>query len=784
MKLTKKVIILILMFPALVFSATTDVSTDLINAYNANRLAGKLVWESRTAGDYSKAGLFAANLNRDGTLDMDTKVTISEITDSAEVNYEYDRSAILGNQIYYLVNDTVNKKISLRKYILEDGKDKSGNVNIKPVLEHIYDLGDYDDTKAITGILAIRTSTGTKIVEAVKRLTNDGQKEINTHFLKVYNIDYDDDVKEIYDYDLDDILPTNNSTEQNNFKIRAIPSSNNIAVFTGSVSETQTPQGISSTLYGYLYKLDDNGEIEKASSENSITLNIDDNIAVESAAWDDILQITDIQFVYDQQGHPGLAVITHSVGSRGIENYGNSSHIFFFELAQSSDSSSDMLWKSDGDASEITTLLIPNFENEKSLIRIAYPYSVPTDDSGDIYESHIKTLTGLWYNYGGYYSDYDMSTDTLDKGNKYEIVKDSSGGFSPLSFVPYGIVFGVPPRYDDGTAISESSTFTFKGDEGSGKVGSTSHYTSSIKSSKLSAFNISIGVASQSSQESVEKNTISSDLSTEDIYSGGSYGANSAWIIGGDLPYLQKNEALAYISKSAQGNHPYLQIYNVADKKYINYQNLDFKLAVDNEPQIDVTSITFDIENPENILANIEDKSSWSELTKGLPTFNKSTDVEDYLNNTLADNWDNAATEKGCMNYEAMESVSCFNVVKIKIPTNSQGSSTYQLNITDDSTITNKKMITTTLSSLVEDKIETSWEISVENIFSKSTSWVFDYTQIDYNKLKDKDEFYVDAYLFLPSEYAQAKDLPWSSDYMKKNNMVTWAIAYSVTKGI
>ena len=717
----------------------------LTNAYNSIRLPGKIAWQSRFIyGKKDSGGTYLADIDKDGTINYSSRI---RIRDNDEYS-EYDSIAFDGEYLYagQVENAIINIYDPSREY---DGGD--------PFIGKY--LFKYSGSQFIAhGLTVMNTPKGKVFVRP--------EVIINTRDTYLVSYLLDENTNELNEISRkeDGILNEDKkgAIPGTDYKMRTIPGTNYIATFRFA---TLTAGIEHNAINIKLYQMNEDG---KLTAESSTTMDLGSKYDYQDPTN---IEISDI--LYDQyNAHPGFIIYTNKYRYRsdGRDESFEGKNAYFMEMYARDESGLNLILS--GHAEEATDILVDLLGNDKAKdnhpLRILYTYAQDIDS--DNYQTHIKSVTQLWNGRAGYYSDFTTTNNIRDKDNEYTL-NDSDTEFSSLRFRPYAVIFGVPPRYDDGKAFELASVFKFGVDSSEGQVNESTYSTVGTFNTGEKAFGISIGATYETSNSDINNNKQTTSTSSEISLSNKSYGKESAWILGDSLSYL--NDVSNFIVFSAQNNKQ-LEVKDLNSGIYVKYPALNLRLN-QTKDKPETSNISFTLSNPSNILDTFLGSSSWSKLTTGLPQFPDSEDIQDYIKDNQAIDW---ATQADNDNHEY------YTVERVLINTNAAQSETYSINNANEVTRSSSKSVSASIQvRSTGAKHESKWMTSVKNQISKDVKWSFDYSPIEYSKI-DKDRFSVYAYVFLPTKNATAKDLPWSSDIMKKNNMVTFAVAYNVKAGL
>ncbi|QLE78475.1 hypothetical protein FLM55_01440 [Francisella sp. Scap27] len=702
----------------------------LRDSYNSIRIPGEILWETRP-GYGTEPGLWQADLNSDGTIDYKSrKLLMDSKAEHEKLKYaEYDHATVTADRIFNLHrhNDSNMYLYSNKISEVVGGGSLWDNYYNLPAREY-YGFAALSDTKFVA---VYDTDRGPKACVLI------GDDPVNGN---------------LKESGCARILPIFKDKHKNTLKIRRIPGSDYVVVF------GTTHDGSGYTIRAEMYKVRDNNSLEKT-GQSTVKISNEEGKKLTG------LQITDIKFVHDNGGVPGFVILAHYTNTEQQSSTNHMKNVVEFIEIISKDKSGENLSLDNYFHKDLKGYL---FGGDRATVpRIIYPYT--KSSSRDEYLKHLKVFGGEWYGSGAKYYDTTSSKYKLDKDNPASIVDDK--GFNPLRFTPTGVVFGAPPRYKDSTAAWVASSFVIANSQADTGIDTSSFSLSSSVTLGRSAGPFSGGVTYNLTQSGVDSNKITSSKKSSMEFTTQSYGKKSAWVVGQARSYGSK--LYKFIEYNYSSNKP-INIYDKEDNTHINYPIVDFVFA-DTPKNSGLTDITFDITKPSKILDKFKKRDTYSTVTKGLPSFPNSEDIKNLEKNDLVLNWVSKADEDRNKYYD---------VKMVKIPTNVTKEGGY--------TITNEKShkVLTDQSVTLEASIfgqssssKVSWSASNENITNKQNDWKFKYIAIEYSKVK-KDRFTVDAYIFLPKNGATANDLPWSSDYMKENNIVTWAVAYDVKTGI
>ncbi|AJI48245.1 hypothetical protein IB633_07145 [Francisella philomiragia] len=730
--------------------------TPLTNAHDSIRIDGKIIWESRKAkgmGGETVPGLYMADINDNGEIDTTSQKLLKEIFSDDASYREYNNAALFNDKIY-----NIRRGGDIVYIDVIDLKQGSEGV-VTQTYKIPRDYGD--EYRYFYGLQVIGASDQAKgIVLAYYGQSSDDMGFVS-YKIKNDQLEKVDDLvfQNGRNYKKGDRTFFGQDYYRNMFKIRKIPGSNYIAGFV----TYQGNDGFNSYYMGaVMVKVDNDLNLKKIDyNSGNRVVDYPSNIHTDIPP----LQITDV--IYSNYGvRPGFILATHyEVG--GLET--TKSTLYFMEVTSEDESGEKLTFeypRSDKAQGDITDDILPSDKlRTEAPIKLIYPYVRDIDE--DLYHVNLKVYFGNWR--GGdvfSISNYALVDYKPDPNKLYFYDKQK---FSLLEFMPYGVVFGAPPRYDDGESPELATKFTYGRTDSASNIYESTKSVSNALSLQKEVFGFGLGYKRDQKKSQADKDAKKITQVSSASYINKSYGDKSAWVLGS---YVSPTDYVEnYIPYDPLGNTP-VAILNNATKSRMPYTPMNLKLDPDPKEIFD-NSVAFDITKPTNIYGGTGSYiQKYAELTKGLPTFYAGTDIENYIVDNTVKSWELQA-KKGK-----------FTVYKQLLLTNV--TQTKALSIENEHQYSVDNSLTDSLSLKYGSSgvtIESMWSQKYTTTFTKGSSWAFDYRSIDYNKVK-KNLFSIYVYVFTPTEDANASDLPWSSDLMKEKNIKTWAVAYNVVPGL
>ncbi|HEY9162860.1 MAG TPA: WG repeat-containing protein [Desulfomonilia bacterium] len=432
--------------------------------------------------------------------------------------------------------------------------------------------------------------------------------------------------------------------------------------------------------------------------------------------------------------------------------------IFFIPVYTSDEALENFYFSGD---SIVSVKKMFNFERLPSLMYHNIGFT-PSKKMEEGFADELRYLDRYWYGHG---PDWRAITDSGLKFISSEEEDKNYKTFSLGRFRPVGVVFGVPPRYDDKTANASRFTLATTSSDVSSMIYASTFGTASTTNKEWKSANMSFMRSSMLSKSVIDSTTKQIDLYASQTVSIESYGKNSAWIIGAPT-YINY---YLYETRNKDGKEPLKIMSPKGAVDFISQTVLPVVLPADTSKY---SYLCYDISNPDSadaVFGGLD--ASWNEVVKGLPAFYANDDIEKWVKDDRGDLW-----------YQNSLSNKKYDVKVIKVNTATSE--------TDRFTITDTKRNIESKSKKVRLKLPFVKErfVNVTNATSTTLSdrneWIWDYQMIKYKDIGNPKQITDTIYLFLPKEGATAADLPWSSDFMKENNIVTFAICYGVNYGI
>ncbi len=381
-------------------------------------------------------------------------------------------------------------------------------------------------------------------------------------------------------------------------------------------------------------------------------------------------------------------------------------------------------------------------------------------DAGFVDE--LRYLDRYWYGHG---PDWKMMTDS---GLKFISSMEEDKNYKTFSlgrFRPVGVVFGVPPRYDDKTTGASRFTLATASSDASSMIYATTFGTASTTNKEWKTINKSFTKSNEFSNSVIKSQTKQIDLYASQTVSIESYGKMSAWVIGAPT-YINY---YLYETRNHVSGEPLKVMSQKGPLDFLSYSALPVVLQADTNKY---SYMCYDISKPDSpdaVFGGLD--PGWNEVVKGLPTFFANDDIGKWVKDDRGELWRQNAL-----------SGNKYDVKVIKINTSTSD--------TDRFAITDARRTIESRSKKVRLKLPFVKErfVNVTNstnaTLSEKNEWIWDYQMIRYKDIDYPKQITDTIYLFLPKEGATAADLPWSSDFMKENNIVTFAICYGVNYGI
>ena len=753
------------------------------DGYNSIRTPGGIIFQTGASNNTSDT-IDLADVNDNGEINFafnkgqedTTSHRYVSVSQDGGVEGKYDLQTIDGDNLYRIsqsgTSDAELQVYNVQK--LSNTKkvgDKIGEIKVAPDVS-LYNIPDSVD-KRYYGVQVMRNSDDEKIfilfwADVRKPLGIDKSTYMleDDVLVKKYESGNPLIIGQDYDSGKGGRRPSTSRHNGGGFKVRSIPGSNTIIAFYFSYNVGGSKNLV---LHAQPYKVNDDGTLTNAGGYNS-TINSFDSSDRYTAT------LIDIQYV-NYKGHPGfiVPVALFDTNRTSLKDIFQKSEAFFVEIATSSDKMEDFIIKNDRnifvfDNTDIY-LDLRGDDTQKSQLGILYPYAKKISD--DKYETYIASYNVIETGYTSGVTPVFKSLHIEDNVRDSEVYtyKNTDNSFSSLDYKPFGVIFGPPPRYKDDVDFRFASTFNFSNsDSKSSAISISRSNETEVKVGRGVGFlGIGLSMASKQGKTTTDNNKQTKEVVSKDEFSSTSFEGKAGSVIG--LKY--HFDGLSNFDNKSLGNEA-IQIYNLETGQYIDYSNIDLVFNVQNSSP-DIGIVDFSLTNPISILDEFAESQTWSELTKGLPEFPETTDVEGYFGDSRANDWYTSAKKDDEKYYTAN---------KVEISTVTQKEAGYILTNENETTTTTEKSNTkevTVGSSGVKYNI--SMKESSSSIFKKELSWIFKYAPVEYSKI-GKEKVSVDAYVFVPTKEATAEKLPWSSDLMKEQNIKTFAIVYSAMLGI
>ncbi len=386
----------------------------------------------------------------------------------------------------------------------------------------------------------------------------------------------------------------------------------------------------------------------------------------------------------------------------------------------------------------------------------------PSQKFDEGFVDELRYLDRYWYGHG---PDWKSMTDSALKFTESKEEDKNYKTFSLGRFRPVGVVFGVPPRYDDKTSNASKFTLATTSTDISSMIYATTFGKASTTSKDWASGKISFSRSSMFSNSVIKSQTKQIDLYASQTVSIESYGKNSAWVIGAPT-YINY---YLYETRNKDSKEPLKIMSPKGVIDFISYTVMPVVLPADTSKY---SYLCYDISKPDGkdaVFGGLD--PSWNEVVKGLPAFYSNDDIEKWARDDRGDIW-----------YQNSLSNKKYDVKVIKVNTATSESDRFSITDTTRKIESKSKKVRLKLPFIKERSVNVTNATSMT--LSDKNEWIWDYQMIKYKDIGNPKQITDTIYLYLPKEGATAADLPWSSDFMKENNIVTFAICYGVNYGI
>ncbi len=432
--------------------------------------------------------------------------------------------------------------------------------------------------------------------------------------------------------------------------------------------------------------------------------------------------------------------------------------IFFIPLYTSDEGLENFYFNSESITSVKKTF---NFTRLPSLMYHNIGFT-PSKKMEEGFVDELRYLDRYWYGHG---PDWKSM---VDSGLKFISSEEEDKNFKTFSlgrFRPVGVVFGVPPRYDDKTANASLFTLATTSSDVSSMIYASTFGTASTTSKEWKSAKMSFMRSSMLSKSVINSMTKQIDLYASQTVSIESYGKMSAWVIGAPT-YINY---YLYETRNKDSKEPLKIMSPKGALDFISYTVMPVVLPADTSKY---SYLCYDISKPDSadaVFGGLD--ASWNEVVKGLPAFYANDDIEKWTREDRGDLW-----------YQNSLSNKKYDVKVIKVNTATSETDRFSVTDTKRNIESKSKKVRLKLPFIKERFVNVTNATSTT--LSDKNEWIWDYQMIKYKDIGNPKQITDTIYLFLPKEGSTAADLPWSSDFMKENNIVTFAICYGVNYGI